>query len=68
VVCEVNGGRAAIVESAAREPLATVVLDSEAFIILATGRRTAAMIGERVKLSGDEILAAKVVGNLNMMI
>ena len=68
VVCEVNGGRAAIVESAAREPLATVVLDSEAFIILATGRRTAVMIGERIGLSGDEILASKVVGNLNMMI
>jgi uncharacterized protein (TIGR03083 family) len=68
VVCEVNGGRAAIVESAAREPLATVVLDSEAFIILATGRRTPMMIGERIVVAGDEILAAKVVGNLNMMI
>ena len=68
VVCEVNGGRAAIVESSAQEPLAAVVVDSETFIILATGRRTAVMIGDRIELSGDEILARKIVDNLNMMI
>ena len=68
VVCEVNGGRAAIVESAAREPLASVVVDSETFVILATGRRTAVMISDRIELSGDEILAGKIVDNLNMMI
>lgn len=68
VVCEVNGGRAAVVERSAREPVAVVVLDSEAFIIVATGRRTAAMIGERIDLSGDEVLARKIVDNFNMMI
>jgi uncharacterized protein (TIGR03083 family) len=68
VVCEVNGGRAAIVETATQQPLATVVLDSETFIILATGRRTAAMISDSIALSGDETLARKVVDNLNMMI
>ena len=36
VVCEVTGGRAAIVESATEEPLATVVLDSDTFIVTAT--------------------------------
>ena len=68
VVCEVNGGRAAIVDHAAREPLATIVLDSETFIILATGRRTAPLIDERIGLSGDEVLAQRIVDNLNMMI
>jgi hypothetical protein len=68
VVCEVNGGRASIVESSAQEPLAAVVVDSETFVILATGRRTAVTIIERIELSGDEILARKIVDNLNMMI
>lgn len=68
VVCEVNGGRAAIVERSGQEPLAVVVLDSDAFIILATGRQTATMIGERIHLSGDEVLGQRIVDNLNMMI
>ena len=68
VVCEVNGGRAAIVEHAAHEPLATIVVDSETFVILATGRRPARLISERIATSGDEILAQRILDNLNMMI
>ncbi|HEX2785095.1 MAG TPA: SCP2 sterol-binding domain-containing protein, partial [Ilumatobacteraceae bacterium] len=68
VVCEVNGGRAAIVPEPANEPLATVRLDSETFVVLATGRRTAASIAERIELGGDASLGQRIVDNLNMMI
>src|SRR6185295_5947606 len=44
VVCEVTGGRAAIVAAATSEPLATITLDSEAFVVLATGRCSAAAL------------------------
>jgi uncharacterized protein (TIGR03083 family) len=68
VVCEVNGGRAAIVESATDQPLTTVVMDSDTFIVLATGRQPASAIAERIELSGDHDLGQRVVDNLNMMI
>lgn len=68
VVCEVNGGRAAVVHQAANEPLATVALDVEAFVILATGRRAATELAERVTIHGDGALGQRVVDNLNMMI
>jgi uncharacterized protein (TIGR03083 family) len=68
VVCEVAGGRAAIVAAATAAPLATVTLDTEAFVMLATGRRTAASIAERIDLAGDHALGQRVVDNLNMMI
>jgi uncharacterized protein (TIGR03083 family) len=68
VVCEVNGGRAAVVEHATADPLATVSLDSEAFVILATGRRSASALRHRVTLDGDQGIGQRVVDNLNMMI
>jgi uncharacterized protein (TIGR03083 family) len=68
VVCEVNGGRAALVDAPTNEPLATVRLDTETFVVLATGRRTAASIAERIELGGDSSLGQRVVDNLNMMI
>jgi uncharacterized protein (TIGR03083 family) len=68
VVCEVNGGRAAFVAAAAADPVATVTLDSEAFVVLATGRCTAASIADRIELTGDQSLGQRVVDNLNMMI
>src|SRR4029079_2733809 len=39
IVCEVKDGRAAMVDAPALDPLATITLDSEVFIVLATGRR-----------------------------
>jgi len=68
VVCEVTGGRAAIVETATKEPLATVVVDSDTFLVLATGRQTAATIAGQIGLAGDQALGQRVVDNLNMMI
>ena len=68
VVCEVNGGRAAIVDAPASDPLATIRLDTEAFLVLATGRRHAAAIADRIELDGDRALGQRVVDNLSMMI
>jgi uncharacterized protein (TIGR03083 family) len=68
VVCEVTGGRAAIVAAATSDPLATITLDAEAFVVLATGRCTAATIADRIELAGDRSLGQRVVDNLNMMI
>jgi uncharacterized protein (TIGR03083 family) len=68
VVCEVTDGRAAVVDESSSEPLATVTLDTEAFIMLATGRCTASQIPDRIELSGDQALGQSVVDHLNMMI
>ena len=68
VVCEVNDGRAAIVDAAALEPLSTITVDSEVFIVLATGRRPASAVADRILISGDTDLGQRVVDNLNMMI
>ena len=68
VVCEVNGGRAAIVTASAADPLATITLDAESFVVLATGRRTATSLADRIDIIGDAALAQRVVDNLNMMI
>jgi uncharacterized protein (TIGR03083 family) len=68
VVCQVNGGRAAAVAEPAADPLTTITLDSDAFVVLATGRRTATELADRIDLSGDVALGQRVVDNLNMMI
>jgi uncharacterized protein (TIGR03083 family) len=68
VVCEVNGGRAAVVTAPAADPLALITLDAEAFVILATGRRAAASLADRIAVSGDVALGQRVVDSLNMMI
>lgn len=68
VVCEVTGGRAAVVDAATHEPLATIRVDAQTFIVLATGRSSAATLADRIAISGDESLGRRVVDNLNMMI
>ncbi len=68
VVCEVTNGRAAIVAAPSLEPLATVTLDTEAFVVLATGRCAASEIAERIHIAGEQDLGQRVVDNLNMMI
>ncbi len=68
VVCEVNGGRAAIVDAPASDPLATICIDTETFLVLATGRRNAASIADQIELGGDRALGQRVVDNLSMMI
>lgn len=64
VVAEVQGGRAALVAAPTVPPLATITLDAEAFVVLATGRRTEA----EAAVTGDHELAHSVLSQLNMMI
>jgi uncharacterized protein (TIGR03083 family) len=67
-VCEVNGGRAAFVDSPSATPQATISMDTESFLLLATGRRSAEDLSDRVTVDGDADLAAGVLGGLNVMI
>ena len=66
VVCEVRDGRAVLVNTASAHPLATITLDTEAFVVLAGGRRTSAQVTASV--DGDEALADRVLSQFNMMI
>ena len=43
-------------------------MDSEAFLVLATGRRTAGDLGDRWTVEGDQALGRSIVEQLNMMI
>lgn len=66
---EVNGGRAAVVESAAAAPLATISMDTDTFVVLALGRRTRGDLATAaLTVEGDKDLGFAVVDNLNMMI
>lgn len=66
VVCEVRNGRAALVDNPTAAPLATITLDTEAFTVLAGGRRTSTDVSAAVE--GDEALAGRVLSQFNMMI
>jgi uncharacterized protein (TIGR03083 family) len=65
VVCEVQGGRAAIVAHPASPPLCTIALSTDLFTALATGRTTDA---GAARVTGDEALATRILGAFNMMI
>jgi uncharacterized protein (TIGR03083 family) len=68
VVCEVQGGRAALIAEPSAPPLAVITLDTEAFVVLATGRRPASAVASRAVVMGDADLAGRVLDQLNMMI
>ena len=69
LVAEVHNGRAAMVSTAVvADPLATVSMDTDTFVILAGGRRPYADVADDVTLGGDTELAERVVANFNMMI
>ena len=61
-------GRAKVVDDVPDDLLTTVGMDSEAFLVLATGRRTAAELAGRWTVEGDEALGRAIVEQLNMMI
>jgi uncharacterized protein (TIGR03083 family) len=67
LVCEVTGARAAFVESPSAPPLATISLDTECYVLLATGRRAPAAVADRVAAGGDAELSARVLAGLNVM-
>jgi uncharacterized protein (TIGR03083 family) len=65
--CEVTGSRAAFVEVPSAPPLATIGVDTECYLLLATGRRAPAAVADRVEIDGDEELVARVLAGLNVM-
>ena len=66
LICEVQNGRAKFVDEPSAEPLATIGLTTEAFIVLASGRRTSDRVDAQVSADGE--LARRVLSNFNMMI
>ena len=68
IVCTVSEGRAAVVNVEPEAPLASVTMDVEAFLVLATGRRTADQLEDRIAYAGDVAHGHKVTAALNMMI
>ena len=66
LVYEVREGRAVKVDQPTNPPVAALALDTESFVVLATGRRTADTVTAQV--SGDGELAARILSQLNMMI
>ncbi len=68
IVCAVAGGRASVVADEPEAPLVRITLDTEAFVVLATGRVTAESLGDRVSYAGDSDHGRKITGALNMMI
>jgi uncharacterized protein (TIGR03083 family) len=68
VTCEVTNGRASFFDAPSAPPRSTIVMDSECYVLLTTGRRTAGQVADRVTTTGDCELADRVVAGLNVMI
>ena len=66
LICEVQGGRAALVSEASHEPVATIGLSTESFVVLASGRRGADQV--TATIAGDDDLAQRVLTRFSMMI
>lgn len=66
LVYEVNGGRAGAVDTPTAPPVASIALDTEAFVVLAAGRREADAVNARIE--GDAELARRILTQFNMMI
>ena len=61
-------GRAQIVSEVPPNVLATITMDSDVFLQLATGRATHSELGSGIAISGDSELGTRVVSQFNMMI
>ena len=68
IICSVAGGRASLSDVEPEAPLARLTMDTETFLILATGRRAPGTMLGAVELAGDVTLGNKIVTTLNMMI
>ena len=66
LICEVQGGRASLVGEASHEPVATIGLSTESFVVLASGRRRADQV--TATIAGDDDLAQRVLTRFSMMI
>ncbi|MEB3202979.1 MAG: hypothetical protein VKK05_09240, partial [Synechococcus sp.] len=68
IVCTVSGGRAAVVAEEPEAPLVRITLDTEAFLVLATGRLDPEALGSRIHHKGNSVVFSKLINGLNMMI
>ena len=68
IICTVTGGRASVTDVEPEAPVTRLTMDTESFLILATGRRAADTMLGSVELAGDVALGNKIVTSLNMMI
>ena len=68
IICTVADGRASVVSVEPEAPLARITMDTETFLVLATGRRDAASVASKIEYAGDAAHGQKVTGSLNMMI
>jgi uncharacterized protein (TIGR03083 family) len=66
LVYEVSGGRAGAIDTPTAPPIASIALGTEAFVVLAAGRRGADAVDARVE--GDAELARRILTQFNMMI
>ena len=58
---------AGFVDGGAEPATATIGMDTESYLLLATGRRTPADLAERVEVAGNADLAGRVLAGLNVM-
>ena len=68
IVCAVAAGRASFTDVEPEAPITRLTMDTETFLILATGRRAPETMLGSVELAGDVTLGNKIVMSLNMMI
>jgi uncharacterized protein (TIGR03083 family) len=68
IVTTVTNGRAAISDIESDNVLARLSMDTETFLILATGRQSLRAVEDRVTFSGDRDHGKRVAEALNMMI
>lgn len=68
IVCTVSNGRAAISDIESDNVLARLAMDTETFLVLATGRRPLANVENHITFSGDQAHGRRVAAALNMMI
>lgn len=68
IVCTVTNGRAHTVDVEPASAMATLTMDTETFLVLATGRRSLDDVASRVTFEGDTEHAARIASQLNMMI
>jgi uncharacterized protein (TIGR03083 family) len=67
LVCEVTNRRAAFVDAPSTPAQVSVAMDTECFLLLATGRRTVGDVADRVTLTGDVDLGGRVLAGLNVL-
>jgi uncharacterized protein (TIGR03083 family) len=64
----VDGKRARFVEPVPGSPTVRLAMDSQTFLVLATGRQRAANLPGDVTIDGDQALGQAIVDQLNVMI